>query len=336
MRRQGCLPGSLLPTLASGAALMQVRLSLSTCSSGVAQRHEAFGRCVRGSGARSEGSDAAPSSQNAPQGCPPAGRVAWRLASALGEQAGSAVPPGALAAAAVGAAAPPPASSAAQLLRLHSMLRRSAFSSLATGAAHSQGKLLPSAVAPLRHAGLAAALGGPTPLLPSRAALPPASAALLRQVQPMSGARARAQGHKTGGVGGTAEPSASPFVGCERGFSTAGSTSSGGGGPRQDFQRWLDGMRQRGYRVTYDAASGSIQIEGQQGKLRLYVKQSRSPSGRSSRIHPNMWQLACGAGGTFLGYKAYGSTAAAGYFCAWMLVSVPWLVFFTGVSELLF
>lgn len=271
-------------------------------------------------------------SDRPPKGCPPAGRVAWRLGRALGEQAGSAVPPGALAAAAVGAAAPPPASSAAQLLRLHSMLRGSAFSSLTRAVGHSQGKLLPSAVAHLRHAGLAAALGGPKPLLPSRAALPPVSAALLRQVQPMSGARE--QGHKTGGVGGTAEPSASPFVGCERGFSTAGSTSSGGGGPRQDFQRWLDGMRQRGYRVTYDAASGSIHIEGQQGKLHLYVKQSGRPYAGSS--HPNMWQLACGAGGTFLVYKAYGSTAAAGYFCAWMLVSVPWLVFFTGVSELLF
>ena len=92
----------------------------------------------------------------------------------------------------------------------------------------------------------------------------------------------------------------------------------------RDFQRWLDDLQQRGYSVTYDAKSGQIQVEGQQGKLRLYVKQAASE--QAAHRGPNMWKLACGTGGTFLVYKAYGEVAAAGFFAGWVLLSAPLIV----------
>lgn len=108
---------------------------------------------------------------------------------------------------------------------------------------------------------------------------------------------------------------------------SSGTAPAGGGdlsGPGRDFQRWLYDMRQRGYSVTYDAESGQIQVEGQQGKLRLYVKQAASE--QAAHRGPSMWKLACGIGGTFLVYKAYGEGAAAGFFAGWVLLCTAWIV----------
>lgn len=100
-------------------------------------------------------------------------------------------------------------------------------------------------------------------------------------------------------------------------------TPAGGGEvrPGQQFQRWLDAMRQQGYSVAYDAASGKIWVEGKGGKLKLYTMQEPPPS--NQHLSLVVWNLACGAGGTFLTLKAYGPEAACIYFGAWTVVIAP-------------
>lgn len=183
-------------------------------------------------------------------------------------------------------------------------------------------QLLPSAAAALQRGGLTAALRTVSPDPTRSALLPLVPPTLLHRVHLTSGA-GTPEKHPAGSSG--MAPKHSAATGTSAGSS--GTAPAGGGdlsGPGRDFQRWLDDMRQRGYSVTYDAESGQIQVEGQQGKLRLYVKQAASE--QAAHRGPNMWKLACGIGGTFLVYKAYGEVAAAGFFAGWVLLSVPWIV----------
>lgn len=97
-------------------------------------------------------------------------------------------------------------------------------------------------------------------------------------------------------------------------------------GPGQDFQRWLDGIKRRGHSVAYDPEGGSIDVSGERGKLRLYVKRGSKLGAGEKERGPNLWKLACGVGGTFVVYKAYSEEAAGAYFACWVVLCCPWII----------
>lgn len=187
-------------------------------------------------------------------------------------------------------------------------LSKASFSSWAAGASLPElsgssllSRAAAASAASQQRSGLAAALAAPQASRPPTGLLVLPCAAVQRQQPFRPGTRATSSARA--GAGASAGPAAAQH-------SAGGSSIGPHLSPAAQFERWLDSMRARGFAVRQEYWKRSVKLDGEGGKLRLWITQ-----GAFNRLP---W-LAAGSAGVFLaaGGGGDGLAAAVAYLAMW-------------------